>query len=187
MKKFHSPCWSLHFSAFCRCPPPPFTGPLCLVYPNACVMGRDREYSWERPPSPSSCEASVFLYKVKEKPQIIEGQGATDRQMKDKWNINTCPDTHLWCAHPQILSCPLPFPCMNDHALADFRRGITIKSFLTMSSFHFFNCLYTPLHPLKHTHSSFTHTKKHPLSLFFIGPFVIWLSSEIWPNESPLR
>lgn len=52
MKKFHSPHWSAQITAFCRCAPPPlppFTGPSCLVYPNARVMGRDRRCCWKRP------------------------------------------------------------------------------------------------------------------------------------------
>lgn len=97
-----------------------------------------------------------LLYKVI-KPQITDREGATDRQMKEKWNINTRSDANLWCEHPRVLLLPPAFArCVRDHGSADLWRGITIKLFLTKSSVYFSYLLLT--------HSEFTHKETHCLS-----------------------
>lgn len=113
MKKFHSPCWPPppRSLPFVDAPLPPFTGPWCLVYPNARVMGRDRRCCWERPGKlmwrPAARRAECFLFKVIKSSDHRESgshRSADERKMKHKHEAG---QQRLMCTSRNPFSCVL--------------------------------------------------------------------------------
>lgn len=135
---------------------------------------------WRRALSGLEC----FLFKVIKVSDHKERRSnwlADERKMKHKHKT-------FDVAHSPILPCTLPFLCMKDHAWVDLWRGVTIKPCLNYSNFHLsYSLIQSYGYPSTHTytHSSFAQRSTSPF--FFIGPFEIWLSNEIWLNESALR
>lgn len=114
----------------------------------------------------------IYDLMLKKNARIMEGEGAADREIKEIWNINRSCSTNLWCVHPQIRSCPLPFLCMKDRAWTVVQRGTTLSPFLTQMGFH--RSLHTPsMHTWRDTCFLFSLlgllTWSHPikLDLFF--------------------
>lgn len=118
----------------------------------------------------SSCEgllrAECFLFKViKSSDHRV---GATDRQMKEKWNTNTRLDSNLWCAHQEI-----PFL----HAAGRHAHDLSCEIFRKV------HLIYSSFHRSKHTF----HSQGKHKPLFFIAYFEMWLNEFFRKQPSLLR
>lgn len=129
----------------------PFTGPWCLVYPNARVMGRDRRCCWEHPgklmwrPAPSRPEC--FLFKVIKSSDHRESgshRSADERIMKHKHEVRQ--RCLMFDAHQEI-----PFLHAAGRRTHDLSSEIFIKVHLFNSSFHSLDPNTPSIHKEKHT------------------------------------